>query len=154
MFRGVTEERGIDLRIDRLDEAMVVGHAIRLRQVVNNLLDNALKFNRPHGWVAVDLKRDPVDQIARLRIRDSGPGISPQDIPHIFDRFYRGDKARQRDNPLHGSGLGLSICQAIVSLYGGTIFVESPGMNGTTFTVELRLAEQDASLPQHAGQNV
>lgn len=143
MFRGVTEERGIDLRIDRLDEAIVVGHALRLRQVVNNLLDNALKFNRPGGWVAVDLLRDPERNIARLQIRDSGPGISAEDIPHIFDRFYRGDKARQRDNPLHGSGLGLSICQAIVSLYGGTISVQSPAMNGAIFTVELRLATED-----------
>jgi signal transduction histidine kinase len=146
MFRGVAEERGIDLRIDKLDNTVVYGHALRLRQVVNNLIDNALKFNHQGGSVRVDLRTDPGRPMAILRVRDSGPGISSDDIPHIFDRFYRGDKARQRDNPLHGSGLGLSICHAIVTFYGGTIAVESPLGQGTIFTVELRLADKADAL--------
>jgi signal transduction histidine kinase len=157
MFRGVAEERNIELRVGRLDKAEVLANSVRLRQVVNNLLDNAVKFNQAGGWVAVDVISDKETQSAVLRIADSGPGIAESEIPHIFERFYRGDKARQRDTPLHGSGLGLSICQAIVTLYGGTIAVENAPGQGAVFVVKLPLKMHPAELdlPRHystAGQ--
>ncbi|MCC7085764.1 MAG: HAMP domain-containing histidine kinase [Pirellulales bacterium] len=149
MFRGAAEERGIDLCIDRLDRTLVFGNALRLRQVVNNLIDNALKFNHSGGWVKVEVTSEPDSPMATLRVSDSGPGISAEDLSHIFDRFYRGDKARQRDNPLHGSGLGLSICHAIVTLYGGTIRAGGSPGEGATFIVQLRRAvvESDGRAP-------
>ncbi len=149
MFGGVAEERGIDLKTGQFDQAVVFGNALRLRQVTNNLIDNALKFNQAGGWVKVEIRRDLKRPMTLLCVSDSGPGISKDDIPHIFDRFYRGDKARQRDNPLHGSGLGLSICHAIVTLYGGTISVDNSGQ-GTTFTVELRQADRSPTDPDEA----
>ncbi len=114
----------------------VVGFGHHLRQVVNNLLDNALKFCQPGGTVRVEVLRDP-DGAAVLRVRDTGCGIRAADLPHIFERFFRGDKSRQRLAQTTGTGLGLSICQAIVAAHGGQILVESEEGVGTTMTVRL-----------------
>ena len=72
-----------------------------------------------------------------MTVADTGVGISPADLPHVFDRFYRGDKSRQRENLPHGSGLGLSICQSIVMAHGGTITAENSNSIGAKFTVRL-----------------
>lgn len=137
MFRGVAEERQIDLRIGPMDEAIVMGNPLRLRQVVNNLIDNALKFNPSGGWVAIEVVNSSAEKAATLEITDSGPGILEEDLPHIFERFYRGDKSRSRDGTMHGSGLGLSICHAIVAMYGGKITVTNASPSGARFTVTL-----------------
>ena len=75
-----------------------------------------------------------------LKVIDNGMGISAEDLPHVFERFYRGDKSRQRENSTHGNGLGLSICQSIVTAHGGTIEVDSEPGRGSTFVVCLPLA--------------
>ncbi|MBI3469202.1 MAG: hypothetical protein HY000_39870, partial [Planctomycetes bacterium] len=137
MFQGVAEDRRIALRASCPERVVVVGDASRLRQVVNNLIDNALKFTPCGGEVLVTLWNDPQARCATLVVTDSGSGIAPADLPHVFERFYCGDKSRQRENPGRGNGLGLSICQAIVTAHGGEISVVSEPGQGTTFTVTL-----------------
>jgi signal transduction histidine kinase len=137
MFRGAAEERGINLILDIRDQITVQGDGDRLRQVVNNLIDNSLKFTLRGGQVLISLRYDGVRQQLALQVADTGLGISPAELPHVFERFYRGDKSRQRENLTYGNGLGLSICQAIVTAHGGVIRVESSPGQGATFTVLL-----------------
>ena len=109
------------------------GDEAQIRQVIVNLLANAIHYNRDGGEVHVSTQTQ--DGYSVLRIRDTGPGISATDLPHIFDRFYRADKSRSR---MEGhSGLGLAISKAIVDAHGGTIRAESQTGVGTTFTVSL-----------------
>jgi signal transduction histidine kinase len=135
MFSVVAENDGIVLQAPRLDPLVVQGEGQRLWQVVNNLIDNALKFTPSGGAITVELlKRDGQ---AILRVADTGSGIATADLPHIFERFYQADKSRQRTRHKHGSGLGLSICQTIVAAHGGTIEAASTPGAGTTITVTL-----------------
>jgi heavy metal sensor kinase len=144
MFRGAAEERGVELRFGRLDALPVRGDAQRLQQVVNNLIDNAVKFTPADGTVTVDLVHDRARQKAIVSVRDTGMGISPLDLPHVFERFYRGDKSRQRESEIGGTGLGLSICQSIVHAHGGKIEIQSAPGQGATAIVTLPAAPQDA----------
>jgi signal transduction histidine kinase len=112
-----------------------LGDAGRLRQIVNNLIDNGLKFTPTGGRISVSLRHDAAREQAVLVVSDSGMGIAPEDLPHVFERFYRGDKSRQRDAGVSGSGLGLSICHSIVAAHGGTIHVESTPGAGSSFEV-------------------
>jgi signal transduction histidine kinase len=137
MFRGAAEERGIHLVSDIRDKIMIHGDGDRLRQVVNNLIDNSLKFTLRGGQVLISLRTDGAHNQLALKVADTGLGISPADLPHVFERFYRGDKSRQRENVTYGNGLGLSICQAIVTAHGGVIHAESSAGRGATFTVLL-----------------
>jgi signal transduction histidine kinase len=109
---------------------------VRLRQLLLILLDNALKYTDPGGQVNVSLSR--VDGRARLIVQDTGIGIPPQDVQHIFDRFYRVDRAREHESG--GTGLGLAIARWIVQAHHGTIKVESELGKGTKFQVELPAA--------------
>jgi signal transduction histidine kinase len=155
MFQGVAEDRGIRLTANRPPPVAIVGNRHHLRQVLNNLLDNAVKFTAARfdsqggaetqhpdtsGWINVQLVRDDERQLAVLRIADNGVGISPESLPKVFDRFYRADRARQREGGPGGSGLGLSICRAIVAAHHGTITATSEPGAGTTFIVTLPLA--------------
>jgi heavy metal sensor kinase len=145
MFRGAAEERGVGLAADLAEHLVVLGNGERLRQVVNNLIDNSLKFTPPGGQVLVTLRRDLDDRHLVMQVADNGVGIAADDLPHVFDRFYRGDKSRQRENATHGNGLGLSICQSIVTAYGGAISVESAPGRGATFSVRLPLCGSPVS---------
>ncbi len=141
MFGAVAELHEVRLQAGALPEALVPGDEFHLRQVVRNLLDNAIKFSPPQGGtVTVLLRTDPARRRAVLTIQDQGAGIAPADLPHIFERFFRGDKARQRHPGRHSSGLGLSICQTIVQALEGAITVGSRVGQGSTFTVVLPLA--------------
>ena len=142
MFRPAAEERGIELLAELNGAPIVRGDAGRLRQVVNNLIDNSLKFTPAGGTVKVALHGDPKRRQAVLEVSDTGEGIPAADLPHVFDRFYRGDKSRQRQHPTHGNGLGLSICQSIVDAHGGTISVVSEPGGGTRFEVRLAAARK------------
>lgn len=113
----------------------VEGDPERLRQLVWNLLDNALKFTPPGGQVRVALEQREAEAV--LTVADSGSGIASEHLDKIFNRFYRADTARQGT----GAGLGLSICRAIAEAHGGTIAVESDVGEGTTFTVKLPTRE-------------
>jgi heavy metal sensor kinase len=135
MFQGVADAAGVALQCDRAESALVEGNANRLRQVINNLVDNALKFTPPGGRVSVSLSNSE-GQVC-LRVTDTGAGIPPEDLPHIFERFYRGDKARPRERKARGTGLGLAICRSVVTAHGGTIMADSRLGAGATFTVRL-----------------
>jgi two-component system, OmpR family, heavy metal sensor histidine kinase CusS len=139
MFRGVAEFRQIELIATQLQETYVEGNRHHLRQLLNNLLDNALKFTPPGGRVTLSLTHDEAQRKAILRVADTGFGIAPQEVPHLFERFYRGDHSRRRDQDTRGTGLGLCICQSVVQSHGGSIEVSSAPGQGTTFTAELPL---------------
>jgi heavy metal sensor kinase len=137
MFQGVAAERSIKLAAEVERGVTVCGHGVHLRQVVANLIDNAVKFTPAGGTVHVTLNCDRERGRVVFRVQDAGVGISESDLPRIFDRFYRGDKAHQHTEGKYGSGLGLSICQAIVAAHGGQIEVESKVGEGTCLTVTL-----------------
>jgi signal transduction histidine kinase len=107
----------------------------KLQQVVYNLMENAVKYTPANGWIKVGLQR--VGRDAVLTVSDSGPGIPRDSLPHVFERFYRVDKARGRESG--GTGLGLSIVQQYVNLHGGNVKVASEEGQGAVFTVELPL---------------
>lgn len=133
--------KGVTVTLAQEDQAQVLGDADRLKQLLLNLVDNAIKYTQPGGTVTLSLVRD-TDSV-RVAIKDTGIGIPSQDLEKIFDRFYRVDKARSRD-PLAvsggGTGLGLSIAKWIAEAHGGNIRVESQPGKGSTFTVSLPLA--------------
>jgi len=127
---------GIELVIGAEDQATILGDPDRIKQLLLNLVDNATKYTPQGGQVTLGLQR--VEGWAQLSVADTGIGIPAQDLPHIFERFYRVDKARSR--AAGGAGLGLSIAQWIVQAHGGKIDVQSEMGKGTTFTVWLPLA--------------
>jgi PAS domain S-box-containing protein len=116
-----------------LDPAPVRGDRVRLLQVVWNLLTNAIKFTPPRGQI--DVRLEAVGDQARLSVRDTGAGISPEFAPYVFELYRQADAA---SSPLPGLGIGLSIVSHIVKLHGGTVHVESPGLgHGSVFVVNL-----------------
>jgi len=131
----------IQMRIGNIDQVLVCGDRDRLKQVLLNLIGNALKYTPPGGEVVVSLAK--VDGRSQLTISDTGPGIPSEDLPHIFDRFYRAEKSRTRSHDGKGFGLGLSIAYWIVKQHLGMIEVESTIGQGTTFCVWLPLAQND-----------
>lgn len=140
MFQAVAESRDIELRADHVEPVSVRGDEFHLRQVIRNLIDNAIKFNNRPGSVRVKTWGDQDTKRAYLEVSDTGPGIPSEALPRIFERFYRADKSRIREEGPGGYGLGLSICQLIVQSFDGEIRVRSGEGKGSTFTVELPLA--------------
>jgi len=124
-----------DITLDLLvgNKVELVGDKEQLAQLLVILLDNAVKYTGPGGAVVVQLNRK--HNSAELVVRDSGCGVAPSDLPHIFDRFYRADKARSGKS--RGTGLGLAIARWIVEKHGGIIKAESVAGEGTTMTVTL-----------------
>jgi two-component system, OmpR family, sensor histidine kinase VicK len=113
----------------------------RLREVITNLFDNGVKYTE-NGKVSIGLTGNA--EVVQLYIRDTGPGIAPEDVPHLFQKFYRVDNTKTRT--IGGTGLGLFICRKIIELYQGRIWVESTVGKGSTFYINLpRLSSQKAS---------
>jgi two-component system OmpR family sensor kinase len=140
----IAEERAVTLAIECLAPVMLTGDPTRLRQLFSNLLDNAVTYTPDGGCVSVALEETGVG--ARVRISDTGIGISSEHLSRIFERFYRTDAARAHNTG--GTGLGLAIARAVAQAHHGDITVESaPGM-GTTFTVELPCGER---VPERRG---
>jgi two-component system OmpR family sensor kinase len=123
------------LQLDPFEPARVEGDEDRLKQLLLILLDNALKYTPPDGQVTLGLSRRGTD--VEVRVRDTGIGIAPEDLPHVFERFYRADPARNRD--LGGTGLGLPIARWIVEQHEGEVRLESQPGQGTTAIVRLPL---------------
>jgi heavy metal sensor kinase len=132
----LAEERDITVEVDTREPVLVLGDEVRLIQVILNLLQNALTYTNAGGKVSLIVKAG--DKNALLTVRDTGIGIAPEHLEHIFERFYRADAARSRADG--GSGLGLAIVDWIVRAHKGTISVESQVGEGTTFTISLPLA--------------
>ena len=129
----LAEPKHIRVTLDHNIPIKLVGDRVRLRQLFLNLIDNAIKYTPEGGAVRLDVDRQ--NGIALFHVQDTGIGIPPEEIPKVFDRFYRVDKARSRD--LGGTGLGLSIAKWIAELHRGTITVQSEVDKGSTFTVHL-----------------
>jgi two-component system, OmpR family, sensor kinase len=136
------------LRIKDIDEVLVTGDRDRLKQVILNLISNAVQYTPVGGQINISLKK--VKQQSQLLVSDTGPGISAEDLPHIFERFYRGEKSRKR-GPGTGFGLGLSIAYWIVRNHGGSIEASSQEGKGTTFCVWLPLRSE--TTVEHAEHN-
>ncbi|MDE3075734.1 MAG: HAMP domain-containing histidine kinase [Chloroflexota bacterium] len=124
--------KGQRLEIEHLDPVAVDGDPDRLKQLVLILLDNAVKYTPAKGRVSVALT---ASDVAQIEVADSGVGIAPEDLPHVFERFYRADPARSRD--AGGSGLGLSIADALARQHGGDVRLVSEQGKGTVVTVRL-----------------
>jgi signal transduction histidine kinase len=163
--RILAGQREVAMRTDGRGRLLVMGDPDRLKQVVLVLLDNALKYGRqtPDGWARLSVGRQHGQ--ALLTVEDNGPGIAPDDLPHIFERFYRAERAARlrrmtgapasppanaagatgAPHKAEGSGLGLAIAQAIARAHGGALTVQSVAGSGTAFTLSLPLAPGAAS---------
>jgi signal transduction histidine kinase len=133
----LAEPQGIQVELAACDEITVRGDRHRLRQLLLNLADNAVKYNQPRGKVTMNLRC--VNSFAEFTIANTGAGIPPEILPRVFDRFFRGDPAHSQT--VDGCGLGLSIAQWIVSAHNGTIKIESAAAKPTTVTIRLPLEE-------------
>jgi two-component system OmpR family sensor kinase len=141
-FRPAAEAAGVQLDLSGNGSAVEVqGDADRLAQILRNLLGNALRHTPAGGRVTVYVDRS-AGQV-QVEVIDTGAGIRPEDLPYIFDRFYRGDKSRSRRGG--GAGLGLAIARQLVVAHGGQIRVQSVVGEGTTFTITLPAATGDGS---------
>ena len=128
----------VRVHLNQIDEALVKGDRDRLKQVILNLVANAIQYTPQGGEVFLSLKR--IGEQVRLIVRDTGPGIPAEDLPYIFERFYRAEKSRTRSKT-SGFGLGLSITKWIVEQHGGQIKVESKEGEGTTFVIWLNVVK-------------
>jgi len=134
-IKGVSELKEIKTSLVADAKVSVEGDANQLKTLFLNILDNAVKYTPPKGGIEVILKKDK--SIARIEIKDTGPGIPEEEIGHIFDRFYRVDKSR---NSI-GFGLGLSIAKSIAEAHNGAIEIQSQPSQGTTFVISLPLSQ-------------
>lgn len=131
----VAEARGVRLEVKCYGPVCVQGEPDKLKQVVLNLVDNALRYSPQGSAVQMLALADPATGLARLEVQDAGLGVAPEDLPRIFDRFYRGDLSRARATG--NTGLGLAIARAIVQAHGGTIEAQSSPGAGALFRVTL-----------------
>lgn len=130
--------KGVSVVLDQQADPLVWGDAVWLNQMLDNLLDNAVKYSAPGG--VVQLRLSEREATAYLDVIDSGTGIEAIHLPHVFERFYRADTARNRDTETAGAGLGLAICHWIAEAHQGEITVESEPNWGARFTVRLPCA--------------
>lgn len=134
-LQPIAHQKGQQILLTLSDPCDIYADKSKLNQVIYNLMENAVKYTQNGGMIRVTLQRQGRD--ARFVVADNGPGIPKENLPHIFDRFYRVDKARSREKG--GTGLGLSIVHQLVLLHGGAITVESEEGRGAAFIVELPL---------------
>jgi len=137
----LAREKGIEFKLAPLEDLLIEGDRVKLEQLFLNLLENAIRYTSGGGNISASIVRE--GKTAVIAIKDSGIGISKEHIPHIFERFYRVDKARSRAEG--GAGLGLAICKHIVQVHNGKIEVESQVDKGSTFSISLPLAESSDS---------
>jgi len=133
-FRGLAADKEIDLCIQEpIPDVALRCDRARIESALCNLLENAIKFTPPGGQVEIGAAQ--AEKMLQLWVQDDGPGIRPDELPHIFERFYRG-----ADSPAEGSGLGLAIVHGVVQAHGGWVFVESQLGEGSRFVIELPFA--------------
>jgi signal transduction histidine kinase len=137
-LRRFALDRGVSLKVVKNERAVVRADPLRIGQLFYNLIENAIKYTDSGGRVELSVSREGGDAV--FTVKDTGVGIKEDDLPHIFDRFYRVDKARASDTG--GAGLGLCICKEIAETYGGVITANSAIGMGTTLTVRLPYFEE------------
>lgn len=146
VLRPGLDEAGLELRTETEDGLVVLADHLRLTQVVDNLMTNAAKFTPAGGTVTTTVRR--VGAQVELVVEDTGPGIPQEELPHVFERFWRGSTAGGR----RGTGIGLAVVEALVTAQGGEVSAESPAAGGARFTVRLpALSPDDRSTPVAAG---
>jgi len=138
LLKEKAEERGITIVFEACEPLPVLADRYRIKQILINLIDNAINYNRKDGMIWLSAKREPNSVIA-LHVRDSGEGIPPEHLQRIFERFYRVDKSHSRE--VGGTGLGLSIVKHIAALYEGNAVAESQEGVGSLFIVRLKIAD-------------
>lgn len=132
-FSGLADKENIALVVNAEEKNEVLGDVGRLDQVLSNLVANALRYTPSDGEITLSTRQH--NNVIEIQVSDTGAGIPVEDLPHIFNRFYRADKSRNREKG--GAGLGLAIARQLVELHRGTIAVNSEVGNGTTFTIAL-----------------
>jgi signal transduction histidine kinase len=143
-WQAVARDRGLKLEVSIPEETTVRGEAQGVRQILSNLLDNALKYTPAGGQVRISAREEAGHVL--VEVADTGIGIPAADRDRIFERFYRVDKDRSRD--LGGTGLGLSIVKHLAQVYGGSVTAESQLNRGSTFRVAFRTAEAERAPEQ------
>ena len=143
MFESVAYDRGVELASAVEPGCSVLGQAQAVSRLVSSLIDNACKYTPAGGRITVTLAKAPDGKSCAFAVNNTGAVISPEDLPHLFDRFYRTDAARTAgdggDGTATGHGLGLAIAKGIAESHGGTLAAESDAVHGTTFTARLPL---------------
>ena len=130
----VAEKKSVELLVGDLVEAKLKGDELKLRRMLWNIVDNGIKYTQTGGKVEISSYLS--DGNVMINVKDTGVGIAQEDIKYIFDRFYRADRARKREN---GTGLGLSISKWIAEAHKGSIEVESHASSGSLFSLRLPL---------------
>jgi len=134
--RPQADKKSISVSLSKAKDYIVMGDRLSLEEAIVIILENAIKYSPPKSHVSINIKKDVLG--AKIAIKDSGTGIAEADLPHIFERFYRSDTARSK-NQSDGYGLGLSIAKKIIDLHCGKIIVTSKIGKGSTFTISLPL---------------
>jgi two-component system OmpR family sensor kinase len=145
-LRPIAQAKGISLEVEG-EPAEILADGPRFELVITNLVDNAIKYTGPGGTVRVAVWRDPHE--AGITVRDTGPGIGADALPHLFDRFYRADAARSRS--AGGSGLGLAIAKEIVTAHGGRLWASSELGQGSSFSLAMPLEGKAAPVARAGG---
>ena len=135
-LRPIAQKRDVELVYESVRPVTAAVDEVKITLVISNLIENAVKYNKEHGWVKVTLDAD--HQFFTVEVADSGIGIPEESLDHIYERFYRVDKSRSRE--IGGTGLGLAITRSAVLKHRGSIKVESIEGEGTTFTVKIPLS--------------
>jgi signal transduction histidine kinase len=141
-YEALAQASDIQIHFSRLDPCMVHANPEHLRFVIHNLIDNAIKYTPQGGSIEVALQRSPDARLCSLSIRDSGIGISPEDLSKIGRRFFRSNSGRNASTTPRGSGLGLHIVQSIVDAMGGSLNIQSELGRGTEVQVTLPLSKE------------
>lgn len=148
VLRSQARYKGLKVSLELMNELKVKADPVRLTQVFDNLIGNAVKYapGSPVS-IAVQVLHNPSEAVCQITVRDQGPGIAPEHLGRLFDRFYR---VPDTSHKVHGTGLGLYICREIIRVHGGNITVESQLGKGTAFHITLPLVYQE-SIPFQAG---
>ena len=139
-LRPIARKKDVEVVFESMRPVMAEVDEVKLTLVMTNLVENAIKYNKEHGWVKVELDAD--HQYFNFKVSDSGLGIPEDDLPYIFERFYRVDKSHSRE--IGGTGLGLAITKSAVLMHRGAITVSSVEGEGTSFVVKIPLSNAGA----------